>query len=117
VAGIVAGVGNGLVIPLSIDRIVGNVTPAFAGAASSVNDMAIELGASVGIGLLGAIQRLGFQQSLPEGSVATISTVVDDAERSAFRTGSAAAFALAAAVALLAIPLARASSPPRDRTR
>jgi MFS family permease len=116
VAGIVAGVGNGLTIPLSIERIVGTVEPAFAGAASSVNDMAIELGASVGIGLLGAIQRLGFQRSLPDGSMATISTVADNAERSAFRTGSAAAFVLAAAVALLAIPVARASSPHRHPT-
>ncbi|MEM7325719.1 MAG: MFS transporter, partial [Actinomycetota bacterium] len=71
VAGVIAGAGNGLTIPLSIERIVGTVEPAFAGAASSVNDMAIELGASVGIGLLGAIQRLWFVRSLPDGSVAT----------------------------------------------
>ncbi|MEM7323275.1 MAG: hypothetical protein AAF531_09325, partial [Actinomycetota bacterium] len=91
------------------------VEPAFAGAASSVNDMAIELGASVGIGLLGAIQRLWFVRSLPDGSVATINTVADEAERSAFRSGSAAAFILAATVAILAIPVARASSPRREQ--
>jgi MFS family permease len=110
-AGVLAGVGNGFTIPLSIERIVGSVEPAFAGAASSVNDMAIELGASVGIGLLGAVQLLWFRRSLPEGSGATINTVVDGVERSAFRTGSAAAFVLAAVVALAAIPIARASSP------
>ncbi len=113
-AGIVAGIGNGLTIPLSIERIVGSVEPAFAGAASSVNDMAIELGASVGIGVLGATQRLWFDWTLPADSAATISTVATGAERSAFRTGSTAAFILAAVVALLAIPIARWSAPARD---
>lgn len=112
IAGIIAGTGNGLAIPLSIDRIVGSVEPAFAGVASSVNDMAIELGASLGIGLLGTIQRLWFEAGLPDTSAATLSDVSTDAERMAFRSGSTAAFMLAAVVALLAIPVARAKVPP-----
>ncbi len=110
-AGVVAGAGNGLAIPLSIERIVGSVEPAYAGVASSVNDMAIELGASLGIGLLGTLQRLWFESGLPEGSTATISEVAGEIERSAFRDASAAAFFLAAAVSLCAVPVARARVP------
>ncbi len=114
-AGVVAGFGNGLTIPLSIERIVGSVEPAFAGTASSVNDMAIELGASIGIGLLGAVQAVWFAARLPVGSEATINSIATEAERAAFRSGSAAAFTLAAAVSLLAIPVARASAAERAR--
>jgi len=98
-----------LTIPLSIERIVGDVDPAFAGAAASVNDMAIELGASTGIGLLGALQRVWFEAGVPAGATTIIGDVTTEAERSAFRDASAAAFVLAAAVALLAIPIARLS--------
>ncbi len=114
IAGVVAGFGNGLTIPLSIDRIVGSVQPAYAGVASSVNDMAIELGASLGIGLLGAIQRVRFESALPDGSSAAIGAVSSEAERSAFRSASTAAFLLAAFVAVLAIPVARAHVPNRS---
>ena len=109
IAGIVAGAGNGLTIPLSIERIVGSVEPAYAGVASSVNDMAIELGASMGIGLLGALQRLWFERGLPQGATTAISDVATETERNAFRSASGAAFGLAAAVALAAIPIARFS--------
>ena len=58
-AGVVAGLGNGLTIPLSVDRIMGSVEPEFAGSAAGVNDMAIELGASAGIGLWAPCRRSG----------------------------------------------------------
>jgi len=109
VAGIVAGIGNGLTIPLSIERIIGSVEPAYAGVASSVNDMAIELGASMGIGLLGALQRVWFESGVPAGGTTVIGDVATEAERSAFRNASAAAFVLAAVIALTAIPIARYS--------
>lgn len=109
IAGVLAGAGNGLTIPLSIERIVGAVEPAYAGVASSVNDMAIEVGASMGIGLLGALQRIWFEAGVPEGGTTVIGDVATQAERGAFRDASAAAFVLAAAVALVAIPVARRS--------
>ena len=109
VAGMVAGVGNGLVIPLCVERIVGTVEPAFAGVAASLNDMSIELGASIGIGLLGAVQRVWFEAELPDGRSTAISDVADEVGRSAFRSASTAAFVLAATVALLAIPIARST--------
>lgn len=108
-AGVIAGAGTGLTIPLSIERIVGSVEPAFAGVASGVNDMAIELGASMGIGLLGALQRVWFESGVPEGGTTVIGDVATQAERQAFRDASAAAFMLAAAVALVAVPVARYS--------
>ena len=109
IAGIVAGAGNGLTIPLSIERIVGSVEPAYAGVASGVNDMAIELGASMGIGLLGALQRVWFESGVPDGGTTVIGDVATQAERTAFRDASAAAFILAAVVALAAVPVARYS--------
>ena len=108
-AGVAAGAGNGLTIPLSIERIVGSVQPAFAGVASSVNDMAIELGASMGIGLLGALQRVWFEAAVPEEGTTVLGDVATAGERGAFRDASAAAFVLAAVIALLAIPVARYS--------
>ncbi|MEM7143339.1 MAG: MFS transporter [Actinomycetota bacterium] len=108
-AGVIAGVGNGLTIPLSVERIMGTVEPAFAGAAASVNDMAIELGASAGIGLLGTVQGLWFEARRPDGRTTPISDIVDGADRTAFRGATAAAFGVAAAVALAAIPVARST--------
>lgn len=110
IAGMVAGAGNGLTIPLSIERIVGSVEPAFAGVASSVNDMAIELGASTGIGLLGALQRSWFERQLPDGSTALLSDVTQPAEQAAFRSASTAAFLFAAVVAIAAVPVARSTA-------
>lgn len=106
-AGIVAGIGNGLTIPLSVDRIVADVQPAFAGVAASVNEMSIELGASLGVGFLGALQRVVFERRLPPGSSTSIGDITDDAGRSAFLSASTAGFLFAAAAVMLALPLAR----------
>ncbi|MEO0492888.1 MAG: MFS transporter [Actinomycetota bacterium] len=109
VAGMVAGLGNGLTIPLSTERIMGTVEPAFAGAAASINDMAIELGASAGIGLLGTVQAVWFESQRPDGATTRLADIVDELDRSAFRDASAAAFVVAAIVAICAIPIARST--------
>ena len=106
-AGVVAGLGNGLTIPLSVDRIMGSVEPEFAGSAAGVNDMAIELGASAGIGLLGTVQAVWFEARRPSDSTSPLADIVDELDRAAFRSASAAAFVVAAGVAALAIPVAR----------
>jgi MFS family permease len=113
VAGMIAGFGNGLAIPLSVERIVGDVEPAFAGVAASVNDMSIELGASIGIGLLGALQRVVFERQLDEDDSTLISDVSDEAGRSAFQTASSAGFFLAAASMIVGIAVARSTRSPR----
>lgn len=107
VGGLVAGVGNGLTIPLSVGRIVGDVEPAFAGVAASLNDMSIELGASIGIGLLGALQALVFERQIDEGSSTLISEIADDSGRAAFRTASHAGLYFAAAAMIVGIFVAR----------
>lgn len=66
-AGMVAGVGNGLVIPLSVERVVGGDDGELAGVRAGVNETAIELGASFGVALLGGVQRVVFAQNLPNG--------------------------------------------------
>jgi MFS family permease len=108
-AGIVAGIGNGLTIPLSVERIMADVEPAFAGVAASVNEMSIELGASLGVGLLGAVQIVVFERRLTEGDATNIGGIADDVGRSAFRSASSAAFFFAAALVLVGIPIARQS--------
>lgn len=107
VAGLVAGFGNGLTIPLSVGRIVGDVKPAFAGVAASVNDMSIELGASIGIGLLGALQGLVFESQISEGSSTLISDITDESGRAAFRSASHAGLTFAAGAMVVAIFVAR----------
>ncbi len=106
-AGLMAGIGNGLVIPLSVERVVGDVEPAFAGVAASVNDMSIELGASVGVGLLGALQRVFFERQLNEGQSALISEISDQQGRDAFRTASNAGLFFAAGAMIVGIVVAR----------
>ncbi len=114
-AGLIAGIGNGLVIPLSVDRVVGEVEPAFAGVAASVNDMSIELGASIGVGLLGALQRVFFERQLDDGQSSLISEIADEQGRSAFRTASNVGLFFAAGAMLAGIAVARRTRiSPRD---
>ncbi|MBT5754185.1 MAG: MFS transporter [Acidimicrobiaceae bacterium] len=107
VAGLVAGAGNGLAIPLSVDRVVGEVEPAFAGSAASLNDMSIELGASIGVGVLGAIQRIVFEAQLDEGQSTLVSDIASDESRSAFRAASNAGLFFAAGAMIVGIFVAR----------
>lgn len=107
VAGLIAGLGNGLTIPLSVGRVVGEVEPAVAGVASSLNEMSIELGASIGIGLLGALQALVFERQIDAGASTVISDIADAPGRAAFRTASHAGLYFAAGAMLVAIVVAR----------
>ncbi|MEM9514878.1 MAG: MFS transporter [Actinomycetota bacterium] len=106
VAGIVAGIGNGLTIPPSVDRVISGAEPELAGVTAGVEETAIELGASLGVGILGGVQRVVLDARLPEGTpsedvseaiVAVGSEVVQPAY-----VDSARAALLAAAVAVLA---------------
>lgn len=110
-AGVVAGAGNGLVIPPSVERVVGGAEPELAGVTAGVNETSIELGASIGVAALGAVQRVAFDRRLPDGvpsrSVTEALEVADtETVLAAFRSGARAALLAAAVAALLAIPLA-----------
>jgi MFS family permease len=113
-AGLVAGAGNGLVIPPSVDRIVHGVEPELAGVTAGVNETSIELGASLGVALLGVLQRLVFDWQRPAGSTAApeadlmdlTGPAADPAVVAAFQSGSRAALVAAALAALIALPVA-----------
>ncbi len=111
VAGIVAGIGNGLVIPASVDRVVGGGDPELAGVTAGLNETSIEIGASIGVAVLGAVQRLVFAARLPEGAATesvdrALLEVDPETVFAAFRAGSQAGLVVAAMAALAAIPLA-----------
>ena len=110
-AGAVAGAGNGLVIPASVERVVGGGDPELAGVTAGVNETSIEIGASVGVALLGAVQRAVFDLRLPDGVPSrSVDQALERAEPDlvleAFRTGGRVALVGAAVAALIAIPLA-----------
>ncbi len=120
VAGLVAGVGNGLVIPLSVERVVGGGDGALAGVRAGVNETAIELGASLGVALLGGVQRLVFAHQLPDGvpsdsfGDALLAAADELAVVEAFERSGQAALVSAGVLVLLAIPwvLMQHGSPP-----
>lgn len=105
VAGMVAGLGNGLAIPLSIDRIMADAAASHAGVVASISDISIELGAIVGVGFLGALQRTWFERQA-DVDASRVDEITSAAERGAFQDASTAAFILATIVALAAIPIA-----------
>ena len=112
-AGVVAGIGNGLVIPASIDRVVGGGDPELAGVTAGLNETSIEIGASIGVAALGAIQRLVFASRLPDGAATesvdrALLDVDPDTVFAAFRAGSQAGLVAAAVAAVIAVPIANA---------
>ena len=56
--------GNGFAIPLSVERIVGGDDARFAGVRASISQTSIELGASAGVAILGAVQRVAAERDL-----------------------------------------------------
>ena len=65
--------------------------------------MAIELGASTGIGLLGTVQAVWFEAWRPAGSATALADIVNELDCAA----SAAAFVVAGVVAVAAISVAQ----------
>lgn len=111
-AGIIAGVGNGLVIPLSVERVVGGGNRELAGVRAGVNETSIELGASIGVALLGGVQRVVFARNLPDGVPAESfieameATTDSGAVIDAFVTSGRVALGVAAFLVLMAAPWA-----------
>ncbi|MEM9042090.1 MAG: MFS transporter [Actinomycetota bacterium] len=110
-AGIVAGVGNGLTIPASVERVVARAEPEVAGVVAGLNETSIEIGASLGVALLGGAQRIVFGSRLPDGTpsddLADAIDATDEATAlAAFTDGTRAAFVVAAVAVVVAIPIA-----------
>lgn len=111
-AGIVAGAGNGLVIPLSVERVVGGGDAELAGIRAGVNETSIELGASFGVAVLGGVQRVVFARRLPDSvSSESFTDAIESAGPGvdvlgAFVRGGRASLVVAAALVLLITPWA-----------
>ncbi|MEM9714083.1 MAG: MFS transporter [Actinomycetota bacterium] len=110
VAGLVAGIGNGLVIPASVDRIVGDAEPELAGVVAGVNETSIELGASLGVAVLGSIQRISLQRELDadvDSFTEAVDLVGERSAASAFDTSAGWALIAGAVIVSVAFPWAR----------
>ncbi len=68
VAGVVAGVGTAITIAPSVERVMADAEPDMAGVVAGTNETAIELGASLGVAVLGGLQRISFGAALPAGA-------------------------------------------------
>jgi DHA2 family multidrug resistance protein-like MFS transporter len=66
VALVVIGCGFGLAFTLSTDAAVGAVEPHRAGTASALSETSYELGAALGVALLGSLQTLLYRADLPD---------------------------------------------------
>ncbi|GAB3173563.1 MFS transporter [Myceligenerans halotolerans] len=73
------GLGVGLAMTLTTDAVVSSVPPARAGAASAISETAYELGAGLGVAVLGSLVTLGYRarialpQDLPDDVGARVS--------------------------------------------
>ncbi|GAB3560192.1 MFS transporter [Spelaeicoccus albus] len=83
VAFAVIGFGTGLSMTLNTDAIVSAAPPKRAGAASSVAETAYELGAALGIAVLGSLQNVFYRAHLPVIDDDATRTVVEDSLASA----------------------------------
>ncbi|MGY1642698.1 MFS transporter [Geodermatophilus sp. SYSU D00703] len=63
---VVLGCGFGVAFTLSTDAAVGAVDPRRAGTASALSETSYELGAALGVALLGSLQTLLYRSALPE---------------------------------------------------
>ncbi|MGX5653353.1 MFS transporter [Geodermatophilus nigrescens] len=126
---VVLGAGFGLAFTLSTDAAVGAVPPHRAGVASALSETSYELGAALGIALLGSVQTILYRTHLPEDlpgaareSLARAAQVPDDSvvqvARESFTwamqvasVGAAALLAVAAVTAWRVIPSPRTRTP------
>ncbi|WP_245574021.1 MFS transporter [Amycolatopsis nigrescens] len=100
----VAGIGSGLVMTLGADAIMSAARPEQAGEAAGIQETAFELGAGLGVVVLGTVLTLSYHPDQPAGP----------ARDQAFETGYTAAVGTAAVLlALLAALSATLLRPPR----
>ncbi|MGY1702862.1 MFS transporter [Geodermatophilus sp. SYSU D00766] len=129
VALLVLGAGFGLAFTLSTDAAVGAVPPHRAGTASALSETSYELGAALGIALLGSLQTVLYRAQLPPDvggaareSLARAGEALDGealaAAREAFTwavqvtsLGAAVLLAVAAGTAWRVIPSTRSRAP------
>jgi MFS transporter, DHA2 family, multidrug resistance protein len=126
---LVLGAGFGLAFTLSTDAAVGSVAPHRAGTASALSETSYELGAALGVALLGSLQTVLYRAHLPtefggaaRESLARAGQVLDGDRLAAAResftwamqvtsTGAALLLAVAAVTAWRVIPSTRTRVP------
>lgn len=111
IAGFVAGLGTGITIAPSVERVMANADPELAGVVAGTNETAIELGASLGIAVLGGLQRIAFGAALPDGASsdsldAALETVDSATAIDAYISSGRVAMIAAAITVLIALPVA-----------
>ncbi|WP_433521334.1 MFS transporter [Nocardia pseudovaccinii] len=89
---VVAGVGIGLTMTLSVDAVVTAVPKARAGAASSVSETAYELGVALGVAVLGSLQTALYrhQLNLPAATPDAMRRAAEDSLANAARATNVA---------------------------
>ncbi|HEX6388254.1 MAG TPA: MFS transporter [Solirubrobacteraceae bacterium] len=105
--------GLGAVVTVTTDIVVSVAPAERAGAASAISETSSELGAALGIAILGAIATAVYRAGAPDGAGETIGAVTDpalvEAARAAFTDGLQVASSVAAVVLLVAAVVAAAT--------
>ncbi|MGY1617462.1 MFS transporter [Geodermatophilus sp. SYSU D00691] len=127
VALLVLGAGFGLAFTLSTDAAVGSVPPHRAGTASALSETSYELGAALGIALLGSLQTVLYRAHLPaefggaaRESLARAGEVLDEAALTTARESFTWAVQVTSVVAAVLLGVAAVTAwrvIPSTRTR
>ncbi|NHI16072.1 MFS transporter [Microbacterium excoecariae] len=90
----VIGIGVGLATAVSTDAVVTSVPRERAGAASSISEMAYELGVALGIAVLGSVHGAIYRSSLslPEGATAAVREAAGESLPQLTASGAGEAF-------------------------
>jgi hypothetical protein len=99
---IVTGLGLGLVAPTLIDVVLAGVDPRDAGTASGALNTALQLGASIGVALIGVV----FFSGLPDGRALEADPGPGNAHAMANALWYAIGIAILSALAMLLLPRA-----------
>jgi hypothetical protein len=107
---IVTGLGLGLVVPTLIDVVLAGVDPRDAGTASGALNTALQLGASIGVALIGVV----FFGALPDGQALAADPGPGNADAMTSALWYAVGIAVLSALAMLLLP--KAARAPRRHT-
>ncbi len=105
------GAGGGLAAPAAINALMSTVPPEQAGVGSALNDTIQQMGAALGVAVLGSVLSAGFIAQMPAGSPANISEAIAvpglaSVARTAFTSAMSTTFWICAAGVVVAAILA-----------
>jgi predicted MFS family arabinose efflux permease len=116
VAMFILGAGGGLAMPAAIAALMGAVPPEQAGVGSALNDTIQQMGAALGVAVLGSVLSSGFISAMPAGAPTNISEAIAVPDlaalaRTAFTSAMSTTFWISAigvvAAAVLAVVVMR----------